>query len=283
MIEIGAFYAQILKGVTEKGLTEDEAISECRKNCIKWADVRIQYLRDEGAEVIAERLRRNGMGVISVHSGVVTDVSSEEAFLKSVEEGKADMDLAKRAGSKYFMIVPQKTKPFDESLTDAFFRGARRLVGELCEYGKKIGLTATIENFSIRAMPYSTIRDMEWFFSNVDGLRFTLDSGNFTLAGCQEYIGARLFFDKAVYAHLKDFVETDKETNAFRDGIYYDRVPMFDGMVRNADIIKYYVENGFDGVFTVEYSGENAFDTTILGAKRIADFVEKIKAGEVSV
>lgn len=280
MIEIGAFYAQILKGVTEKGLTIDEAISECSKNGIKWADVGVKFLHEEGAEVIADRLKRNGMGIISVHSGVVTDVSSEEAFLASLESGKRDMDLAKQAGSKYFMIVPQKTKPFDESLTDAFFAGARRLVGELCEYGKKIGLQVTVENFSKREMPYSTIRDMEWFFENIDGLRFTLDSGNFTLAGCQEYIGARLFFDKAVYAHLKDFVETDKETNAFRDGIYYDRVPMFDGMVRNADIIKYYVKNGFDGVFTVEYSGDNVFDTTILGAKRIIELLEAIKAGK---
>ena len=37
---------------------------------------------------------------------------------------------------------------------------------------------------------------------------------------------------------------------------------------------------GFDGVFTVEYSGDNVFDTTILGAKRIIELLESIKAGK---
>ena len=275
MAEIGAFYRQILAGVTEKGLTLDEALEECRKSGIKWADVAARFFKEEDPCVIKERLNAHGLGVISVHTVLHAEDETKKSFDDMIELGRVDIDLAKKAGSKFLMIVPHMAKSFPEDKYAEFVVGARRVIAELTAYAKEMGIQATVENFSRRNVPYSSFDDIDWLLKNIPDLRFTLDSGNFTLSGFNELVGAKIFRDKAVYSHVKDIKEVDYETDCLRDEIYYARYALGEGQVRNADIIKDYIKHGYDGVFCIEYSGKNAFDTTLLSAKYLQNVLDK--------
>lgn len=278
MIEIGAFYRQILTGVSELSITLDEALDKARESGIKWVDVNAAIFNECDPEELRANLARHGIGIISVHCVLNYDYTTKDGVASAIEGGKRNMLLAKAAGSKYFMIVPQRPKGFVENSYDELVNGMRATITALTLYGKEIGIQATIENFSRRTVPYSSFDAIEWLMANNPDLRFTLDTGNFTLSGFNELVGSRIFYDRTVYSHFKDMKIVDYETDAERDGIYYERVVMGDGDIKNEKIINDFVKNGFDGVLTVEYSGENPFEVTLLSAKRIADMIERSKA-----
>lgn len=275
MIEIGAFYRQIAKGVSELGITIDEALERARESGIKWVDVNAALFNDYAPQELAKDLARHGIGVISVHGILNFDYTKKDRVDAAIEMGKGYMDKAKAANSKYFMIVPQRPSGFVEESYDELVDGMRATVAALTVYGKEIGIQPTVENFSKRSVPYASFDTIEWLMKNNPDLRFTLDTGNFTLAGFNELVGSRIFYDKTVYSHIKDMKIVDYKTNAERDGIYYERVVIGDGDVKNEMIIKDFAEKGFDGVFTVEYAGEHQFEVTLLSAKRVAAMIKR--------
>lgn len=267
MAELGAFYHQIEAGMKENGLTIEEAMDTVRAHGIKWADVNSEYLCCENPEVFASRLKAHGIGIISVHCTVPCDVSSEDALTASIEETKRHMLLAKRAGSKFFMLVPRKADTYCEDKYEEYVAGVRFLLKELAVYGKEIGIQATVENFSDRSFPYTSFDSIKWILDNIPDMRYTFDSGNYMLAGFNEFVGAKIFFDKTVYAHLKEMKPVGYETDCLRDGVYYDRPVFGEGIVKNFEVIDYYLKNGYDGVLAIEYYGNNGiFDKTLASA-----------------
>ena len=272
MAELGAFYHQIEAGVKENGLTIEESMDTMRAHGIKWADVNSQYLCEENPEEFASRLKAHGIGIISVHGLIDCDVVSEESLTKSIENGKKHMMLAKRAGSKFFMIVPRKADTYSQDKHDDYVKGARYVMKALASYGKEIGIQPTVENFSDRSFPYTSFDSIEWILNNIPDMRYTFDSGNYTIAGFNEFVGAKIFFDKTVYAHVKEVKSVGYKTDCLRDGVYYDRPVFGDGIVRNFEVIDYYLKNGYDGVFSIEYYGnEKVFDKTLLSADKIKE------------
>ena len=103
MIEIGAFYRQILMGVSELGITLDEALDRARESGIKWVDVNAALLSECAPEKLRENLESHGISVISVHGVLNQDYTTKEGVAAAIEDGKKRMRLAKAAGSKYFI------------------------------------------------------------------------------------------------------------------------------------------------------------------------------------
>lgn len=267
MIKLGIFYHQLMAGVNEKGLTFAEAASEVKKHGIDYIDADSVYLCREGPEAFAEKLKSNGLDIISVHGIVPCDVSSEEAFRASVEETKHHMELAKRAGSKFYMVIPAKADTYVKEDFEKYVNHAREIFKVAADYGKEIGIQATVENFSLRDYPYTSFDSIDWILSHVPEMRYTFDSGNYTISGFNEVVGAKLFYGKTVYAHLKDMLPVDYETVCLRDGVYYEKPVFGEGIVRNDEIIDYYTDNAYEGVLTVEYGPcDNMFEKTLRSA-----------------
>jgi len=272
MIKIGVFYQQIEAAVKEKGLTIEKAMDELREHGVTYVDVDSNYLLKEKPEVFSERLKEHGIHIISVHSDSCCDVNSEETLCESIEEMKKRMMLAKRAESKFFMIVPDKAQSFCEEQSEKFALGVRRMLKELAAYGKEIGMQATIENYSVRDFPYTSFDSIDWILRNIPDISYTYDSGNYLLAGFNELVGAKTFFDKTVYAHLKEVKPVEYETPLLKDGVYYYKVPFGEGIVNNFGVVDYYLENGYDGVFTVEmYNTDNTYAKTLLSVDRLQE------------
>ncbi len=274
MIQLGAFYSQVEAGVLEKGLTLDEALSEAKKHSIDWVDVNADYFYKIPPKEFSEKLKKHGIGISSVHGLTVCDVSSGERINEAIRSMKERMEFAKIAGSKFFMIVPQAAPNYREDMKDEFVNGFRRLFSEVARYGKEIGIQATVENFSLISLPYTSFDDIRWLLENIPEIMYTYDSGNYTLAGFDEVEGAKMFYDRTVYSHFKDVEVVKEKTPFLYDGLYYDGPALDDGIVKNNEVLDFFKEKGYDGIITIEIcSAKNEFEKLIVSADR---YKEKI-------
>lgn len=277
MAEIATFYHQILCGVSEKELSLEDAMREIRAHEITLVDVNSDYLVEENPEEFASRLKKCGLGIVSVHGIVPCDVKDEESFNASVREMKRRILLAKRAESKFFMAVPCKAESFCEEDYDKYEAGVWKLLEEITPFGADNGIQVTVENFSRRHFPYTSFDSIEKILKKVPDIRYTYDSGNFVLAGFNEITGLKIFFEKTVYAHLKELKAVDYETPYLWDDVYYSKPIFGDGMVRNFEAVEYMIKRGYDGAFAVElYDFENVFDKTLASADRLKEKIESI-------
>ncbi len=274
MIELGAFYSQIEAGIKEKGFTLDEVLCEAKKHSIDWVDVNADYFYKIPPKEFAQNLKKHGIGISSVHGLTVCDVSSDEKIDESIRCMKEQMEFAKMAGSKFFMIVPQPAQSYREDMKGELEESFRRLFSEIAKYGKEIGIQATVENFSLTGLPYTSFDDIRWLMENVPDLMYTYDSGNYTLAGFDEVHGAKMFYDKTVYAHFKDVEVVSEKTPFLYDGLYYDGPALDDGIVKNNEVLEFFKEKGYDGIITIEIcSANNEFEKLMISADR---YIEKI-------
>lgn len=130
---------------------------------------------------------------------------SKEKYLEEIEKAKADIDKAQKLGAELVMVVPEvfdvHTEEDKIKVRDLIIKGMKELV----DYAKNTSVTVTMENFSLHEYPYSTIDEMEYILKEVDGLKFTLDSGNFYCVGNDVIKAYDRLKDYIVNVHLKDF------------------------------------------------------------------------------
>jgi len=126
MIELGAFYSQIEAGIKEKGFTLDEALCEAKNHSIDWVDVNADYFYKIPPKEFAQNLKKHGIGISSVHGLTVCDVSSDEKIDESIRCMKEQMEFAKMAGSKFFMIVPQPAQSYREDMKGELEEGVKK-------------------------------------------------------------------------------------------------------------------------------------------------------------
>ncbi len=251
-MQIGCFYDIIESSVSEMGFADiDEALEAAYEAGIRFADVSSASLKAEKPEDFGARLKKHGIEIASVHGLLRCPFKTEEEKNASIAAMCNAMDLAKRAGSPRFMIVPQIPDVFDEADTEEFRAFVIEVFKESAKYGRSIGLIPTVENFSNRFYPYTTIEDIEHLLSASPELSFTYDSGNFTLAGISEVEGAKVFASRTVYCHLKDLLICEK-SDLLRDGKYYDSVAIGGGFMDNKTAIEHLKAAGYDGPLIIE-------------------------------
>ena len=273
-MELGAFYSQIKAAVYEKGLDIDNAMDTARAHGITQVDVSAQVFDEMSPAAFKKHILAHDMKIVSVHGIPVCDVSNKIAQKESIAEMKRQMEKALAAESKFFMIVPQMAATYCPQKHTEYVSSMRELFAEVSEYGKEIGIQATVENFSRRDYPYTSFDDIDWLLTHIPELMYTYDSGNFPLAGFDELEGLKLFLPRTVYAHLKDLAVVEK-SSLLRDGVYYDGPALGDGFVKNDEAVDYLIANGYDGVFTIEICcGDNLYEKLLKSADR---YMKKLK------
>ena len=270
-MKIGAFFSQIEMGAMEKGISIRSAMNNAVSHGITCLDVDAGYFKQTPPEEFARLASELSMEIASVHSLTVFDITSNKKTDDAIQKMKCDMDNAKNAGSKFFMIVPQPAAAYEGELQEKFVSTVKNVFEELALYGRKIGIQATVENFSLREIPYTSFDDIQYLLDNNPDLMYTYDSGNFPLAGFDEFEGAKRFADRTVYIHLKD-LELAQHSSILRDGKYYEGPAIDDGFVKNDEAFRFFADRGYDGVFTIEIcSLIDTYDKLILSADRYRD------------
>ena len=273
-MEISTFYNSIQAGVTEKGLSIDEALEIAYKNGITAIDISSTWFEKEDTSEFLELIEKHNIHISSVFAWLYCPVTTEEEYKESLKIMKNAADIAKKLKSKYLMAVPQRPLESPDTEDELYIKEYIRLFADLAEYGKQIGVQITVEDYSEKRIPYTSFSELDGLLDNIPELKFTYDSGNFPLAGIDEFEGAKRYAQKTVHIHLKDLIKVDYETNLLRDGQYYESVAIGDGYLKNKEALDYLKGVGYDGAVVIELcSGKDDFDNMIKSAKALKEML----------
>lgn len=138
---------------------------------------------------------------------------------------------------------------------------AERL-NEMCSVAKEYGVTVTLEDFDDIKSPCSTTEGLLYFMRNVDGLRYTFDTGNFRycLESADEAYEALKKY--VVHVHLKDrsydIANADpNNTNGKADlsgAVMYPSI-VCEGVIGIGKLLEKLVADGYRGRFAIEHFG----------------------------
>lgn len=281
-MELGCFYHHLKAAAEEKDIALAEAFSIARTHGITALDISAEELEEIQPEQLKKLTDQYDMHVASVHGFMVCGVETETEYAESLRNMKCAMKMAKCVGSKFFMPVPQKKVKEDNGVNveskDIFVKGIRRLFSDLTSYGKELGLTVIVENFSLTEYPYTSYEDIDYLMAHNPDMRYAYDIGNYTLAGFDELEGVHRFIDKIEYVHLKDLKETEESPyTLFRNGKHYDSLELGGGNLRIQEALEFLAENNYQGPIIIEInSGPNFFDRAMQSACYLKDVFSKM-------
>ncbi len=138
---------------------------------------------------------------------------------------------------------------------------AERL-NEMCTPAKEYGVTVTLEDFDDEKSPCCTTEGLLYFMQNVDGLRYTFDTGNFRYCLESADKAYSVLKDYVVHVHLKDrsydIANADpNNTNGKADlsgAIMYPSI-VCEGVIGIDELIGKLVADDYSGRFAIEHFG----------------------------
>ena len=163
---------------------------------------------------------------------------------------------AKNAGAEFLMIVPDaESSNFPQTKTqirDNIIEG----MNEIVNAGKAEGITVTMENFSLNSYPYSTIDEMEYILKNVDGLKYTIDSGNFHCVKNDILKAYERLKSYVVNVHVKDWHE-DADGLISRPGLpTLDGCTFGEGLLPLKELLSELKKDNYGGSLVIELNSE---------------------------
>jgi sugar phosphate isomerase/epimerase len=127
---------------------------------------------------------------------------------------------------------------------------------EAVAYGKKQGITVSMEDFDGLDAPYCTIEGLQWFMTQVEGLQCSFDTGNFLMHHEDELEAFELFADKICAVHLKDRSLTQGSSDDIpcicADGQKRYPTPVGSGYIHMKEILEGLKARNYQGTLIVE-------------------------------
>ena len=246
MNRISIFFNHVVDFAKVRGIGIDEALAETKAMGYDGITLDIAFLQgDDGAK--CERLiRASGLRVMAIWSGVDFIHSAPEECDRKI---CALLETARGFGCGNVLVLPGTFLKGDDKKA-----GLAKIYAGLngvCEKAKKYGIDVTIEDFGIGDAPNGNIAGCADFFKNIPDLKFTLDTGNFTLYHENPFDAYEALKDKIAYVHLKEkrFV-TDANGNAGEE-----ELAVGDGDLQLGKLMRKMIDEGYRGDFAVEHFG----------------------------
>ena len=136
----------------------------------------------------------------------------------------------------------------------------------ICRLAQGSDIDVTIENFGIAGSPNGPIAGCRDMLANVEGLKFTFDTGNFACYGEDLFTAYAALKDSIAFVHLK-------ERPRGPDGrIMIGSAAIGDGALELDRLIRTLVADGYTGAFTVE---QFDLDDQLTALRRSANFCRR--------
>ena len=241
---------------------------------------------DIGVEEALDRVRAMGYEGLAFDIVLLTDRATQRGLYQSaglaVTSIYADVDFVhwepercRRAaddllaccaffGARTALVLPGVFTDGDDKAAglDRIYEG----LGTVCRLGADVGIDVTIENFGFAGAPNGPIAGCRDMLDNVEGLKFTLDTGNFACYGEDPFTAYAALKDRIAYVHLKERLSGP-------DGrIIISSAPVGDGALELDRLIRTLIADGYTGAFAVEQFG---LDDQLTALRRSADFCRR--------
>lgn len=275
MYKIGSFFYSVERALELGEIKDyDEGLFRFANAGITGIEIEAEIGARLNLDEILSAMKKNGIVFHTIHTAYPAFYNDEETYQKSLEHYKKAMDFTAEMNCPIIMLVPQKPGNSPETDFIKFRNSARRLIGDMCVYSRTSSVIPTIEDYSFKTAAYGTYKDIKYLLDHNPELMFTYDSGNFALAGNDEYEGACLFADRTVGVHLKDLVYDEVNVEYVRDGVAYNSVAIGDGMLRNKEALRILKQGRFkEGSIIIETGYTyNCFENAL----KSADYIKSI-------
>lgn len=261
-MKLAVFYDHIATAARQRGLSVSEALNRVREMGYSMVEIDLDALNGDVYALISAA----GLELSSIYCFFRFEAEPQKERIRSL------IDSALLFGAKRVMPIPGFWSGQPEAQDDEF---ARMLEGmkELTEQAAQSGLIATIEDFDSLRSPISTSRSMNEFIRRLPHLYATFDTGNFRLAGEDEFSAFDALKDRIAHVHLKDrslSAEYGSVSLTARDGSVMHPCPVGSGFIPMKEILAALTEIGYDGVLSVEHFGA---DDQMTCMEKSAEFV----------
>ncbi len=138
---------------------------------------------------------------------------------------------------------------------------AERL-NEMCLSAKEYGVTVTLEDFDDVKSPCCTTDGLLYFMQNVNGLKYTFDTGNFSYCLENADEAYSVLKDYVVHVHLKDRSYNPANANSDNTNgkadlsgkIMYPSI-VCNGVIGIDKLVEKLISDGYSGRFAIEHFG----------------------------
>ncbi len=265
-MKISVFYDHIIEASEKTGKPLDEILFEVRQAGIEAVEINSTYLKEHKDTL--DLLKKYDLKVSCLYEFYKMDTHYE--ILKAYRH----VEMAKIAGAGFILIVPgffkEETDEFckvydDYDKASKFLsesKKARKMakgVRRLTKLAAKNGIQAVIEDFDDVNSPISCVNGMKWLLGEVRELRVAFDTGNFIIHGEDIFKAFDTLRDEIVHVHCKD-----RST---------EPIPVGEGNIPVADIVKRLKESGYNGYLAIEHFGVSNQEAAML---KSADFLKNV-------
>lgn len=161
-------------------------------------------------------------------------------------------DLLDEIGMPDAPVIDPRLDGFMKS-SDAISKMTEMLCGAV-KLAAEEGITVTLEDFDGYNAPFARVQGLLWFMQNVEGLRFTFDTGNFIYSDERLEDGLHLLKNYLVHVHTKDR-GVEESCQGFRYKRGMAPAATGDGYLPIAAHVRKLLHGGYDGYFAIEHYG----------------------------
>ena len=276
-IKLSIFYEHLREAMEQTGKSLEELLEEARKAGIRGVEMEFSTLvqRPELNRII----KNAGLEISNLYQ--FFDFGNK--YAAGMHTGRKMIDTAKAMGIPRVMIIPgflseeqgrelsrvstsyEETAAYLEGIAEVL--AMRDAMAELTEYAKEKGIMVSIEDFDGFTSPIARVNQIRWFLTQIPDLRHTLDMGNYAFSNENAAEAYELFKDQIGHVHCKDRGEEKEEDPAIWEalGVPYGEklshrkgmkpVPVGEGYMPIAELVKKLHDQGYDGYFAIEHFG----------------------------
>lgn len=250
-IRLSVFFDHVVEYARQADLPIGRALADVRAWGYTAVDPGYVHYRDCDPAALGRTVADAGLVPACVHYNFGFERGIDPSVIARFVERTQEIGITR------VMAVPGLYNPAAEreSARAEMLRGLTLL----CRAAWDAGLTVSVEDYDDTRSPTATSADMLWFGTQLPGLKFTFDTGNFFYSDEKELAVLPLLADRVDHVHVKDRSlapltagEKGRETPSGR--VMYP-APIGAGIIPIAKIVAGLRSRGYGGYFTVEHFG----------------------------
>ena len=239
---LSVFHHHVIDFAKQRDIPIEKALAETRAMGFDGLVTELALLSD------GDRFRRlladNGLRILSIFAYIDFVHDAPQACARRTEEF---LRVAETFGAGNVLVIPGVFREGDDE--DAGLDRICEGLTAVCRQAAPLGIDVTIEDFGIVNAPNGDIAGCIGILDRVPGLKFTLDTGNFTCFGESPHDAYPHFRDRIAFVHLKDHPlgPDGPDPNG--------AISVGDGALDLGRLIRRMLDDGYAGDFAAEHFG----------------------------
>lgn len=252
-MQLATFYDHMKDMAHEEKISLTEALQRLKALGITHMEVSVNNLLGREDEVGRE-LSFVGMEISSIpvwfDFGRDADVDRQSGPV---------LEAARYLGAKRILAIPGFFQEGDSpEEKNRQMESMARCLNRLAEKAAGFGVSLVMEDYDSLLAPFSTAAGLEYFLERCPGLSCCFDTGNFRFAGEDAEEAYARLRGRISHVHLKDRAFSPRWGEyavTAADGQLLYPAPVGKGEVPIAGILSRLLEDGYEGVCTIEHYG----------------------------